>query len=449
MSLLECLSEKMPWSCLVRGLLERCFSAERLDELFERHARDQYTRNLLFSTVCDLLLEVVLRVHPSVHAAHQAREGGMNVSLAALYAKLNGVEPGVLAALVRETARDLARVWDELGLQQEPWLAGYPIRLLDGNCLAASEKRLRVHRDVSGAALPGKSLVVMDPERRLLVEVIPCEDGHAQERTLFDAVLSTVRAGELWIADRNFCTLGFLGGLRDRNVRVLVRQHGKLPFQEMTLWGVEVATDEGQRLREQAIRIAGHRYRRVRIALAQPTRDGDTVLDVITDLPETVGLLEVAALYRKRWTVETAFQHLEAHLRSEIDTLAYPRAALFGFSLALVAYNVFSLALAALDSAQPEPVSGAVSTYYVGHEIAATFLAVLTLTDSEDWRFLASLSPAEFAQWLHRGAARIHPRKYQKHSRGPKKPGSKAPYNPKQSHVSTQRLLEQRKSHTP
>lgn len=210
-----------------------------------------------------------------------------------------------------------------------------------------------------------------------------------------------------------------------------------------------MATDEGQRLREQAIRIAGHRYRRVRIALAQPTRDGDTVLDVITDLPETVGLLEVAALYRKRWTVETAFQHLEAHLRSEIDTLAYPRAALFGFSLALVAYNVFSLALAALDSAQPEPVSGAVSTYYVGHEIAATFLAVLTLTDSEDWRFLASLSPAEFAQWLHRGAARIHPRKYQKHSRGPKKPGSKAPYNPKQSHVSTQRLLEQRKSHTP
>jgi hypothetical protein len=47
-------------SCLLRGLLERCFSAERLDGLFESHAREQYTRNLLFSTACDLLLLTVL-----------------------------------------------------------------------------------------------------------------------------------------------------------------------------------------------------------------------------------------------------------------------------------------------------------------------------------------------------------------------------------------------------
>jgi hypothetical protein len=53
----------MPMSCLLRGLLERCFSAERLDELFESHAQEQYTRNLLFSTACDLLLLTVLNRH--------------------------------------------------------------------------------------------------------------------------------------------------------------------------------------------------------------------------------------------------------------------------------------------------------------------------------------------------------------------------------------------------
>jgi len=42
----------------------------------------------------------------------------------------------------------------------------------------------------------------------------------------------------------------------------------------------------------------------------------------------------VAGLYRKRWTLETAFQHLEAYFHSEINTLGYPKAALFGFCLA-------------------------------------------------------------------------------------------------------------------
>jgi len=203
-------------SCLLRGLLERCFSAGRLDELFDLHAEEPYTRDLLFSTACELLLMTVLRVHPSVHAAYQAREEGMNVSASALYDKLKGVETGVSAALVRETAKDLARIQDGLGVKRESWLPGYAIRILDGNCLAASEKRLRVHRGVSGAALPGKSLVVMDPQSGLLADVFPGEDGHAQERSLLQAVLAIVRAGELWIADRNFCTCGFLAGLHDR-----------------------------------------------------------------------------------------------------------------------------------------------------------------------------------------------------------------------------------------
>jgi len=428
-------------SCLLRGLLERCFSAERLDGLFERHAEEQYTRDLLFSTACELLLLTVLRVHPSVHAAYQAREEQLNVSASALYDKLKGVEIGVSAALVRETAEDLGRIQDALGVEREPWLPGYPIRILDGNCLEASEKRLHVHRGVGGAALPGKSLVVMDAERRLLANVFPCEDGHAQERSLLQAVLATVRAGELWIADRNFCTCGFLTGLHGQGACGLLRLHGGLPFTELAPWTDAVETEEGQRVREQAIAVEGRRYRRIRVELAEPTRDGDWHIDLVTDLPETVAAAVVAGLYRKRWTLETAFQHLEGHLESEINTLAYPRAALLGFCLALVAYNVFQVALTALDSAHEEPVSQTISTYYVGHEIAATFLALLLLTDAQDWRFLAKQAPAEFARWLRDVAAQVKLAKYRKHPRGPKKPRPKTPHDPKHPHVSTQRLL--------
>lgn len=444
MPLIDLFCKKMPMPCLLRGLLERCFSAGRLDALFESHAREQYTRNLLFSTACDVLLQTVLRIHPSVHAAYQAGEDGLNVSATALYDKLRGVETGVSSALVRETARDLGQVQDALGVRREAWLPGHAIRILDGNCLEAGEKRLGVHRGVGGAALPGKSLVVMDPQRGLLTDVFPCEDGHAQERSLLDAVLATVQAGEVWLADRNFCTCGFLRGLHERGARALLRLHGGLPFAEAGEWGAGVETKDGQRIQERAIEVEGRRYRLVRVELAEPTRDGDTFVDLVTDLPETVDAVTVAALYRKRWTLETAFQHLEKHFESEINTLAYPRAALFGFCLALVAYNIFQVILAALDSAQPEPVSRTVSTYYVGHEIASTFLALLTLTEAEDWRFLAGLTPAEFARWLSDVASGVNPKKYQKHGRGPKKPRQKIPHDPKHPHVSTHRLLQAR-----
>ena len=45
--------------------------------------------------------------------------------------------------------------------------------------------------------------------------------------------------------------------------------------------------------------------------------------------------------------METAFQQREASVHAEIKPLAYPKAALGGFCLALVAYNVFAVVLAA------------------------------------------------------------------------------------------------------
>ena len=76
--------------------------------------------------------------------------------------------------------------------------------------IEASERRLKALREVQGGALPGKSLVVYEPAQGLVTDVFPCEDGHAQERSLFGAVLETVQADDLWIQDRNFCTCAFL-----------------------------------------------------------------------------------------------------------------------------------------------------------------------------------------------------------------------------------------------
>ena len=76
----------------------------------------------------------------------------MAVSITAMYDKLNHTEPGVMAALVDETTQDLIAIREFLGGDQSGLLAGYELRILDGNRLAATDKRLNVHRAVAGAA---------------------------------------------------------------------------------------------------------------------------------------------------------------------------------------------------------------------------------------------------------------------------------------------------------
>jgi IS4 transposase len=84
-------------------------------------------------------------------------------------------------------------------------------------------------------------------------------------------------------------------------------------------------------------------FRRLRLKLNEATRDGATLLYSLTNFPQQISAQRVADLYRKRWTLETAFNHLEAYFHSEINTLGYPKAALFGFGLALVAYNLLAV----------------------------------------------------------------------------------------------------------
>jgi hypothetical protein len=76
--------------------------------------------------------------------------------------------------------------------------------------------------------------VVLDPDLRMAIDVFPCEDGHAQKRSLFESVLQTVKAGELWIADRNMCTQGFLFGIHSAASDFLIREHKTLPQQQLS-----------------------------------------------------------------------------------------------------------------------------------------------------------------------------------------------------------------------
>ena len=53
---------KSPISVMVRGRWSGCWGADQLDRCYEHTAQKQYTRDLLFSTVYNLMRHVVLRI---------------------------------------------------------------------------------------------------------------------------------------------------------------------------------------------------------------------------------------------------------------------------------------------------------------------------------------------------------------------------------------------------
>lgn len=78
-------------SVMMRGLMERVLHPQRLDTIFESNAKVQYTRELLFSTLVNLLSLVVCGIHPSVNAAYKAKAKTINVTRGAVYEKLVSV----------------------------------------------------------------------------------------------------------------------------------------------------------------------------------------------------------------------------------------------------------------------------------------------------------------------------------------------------------------------
>jgi hypothetical protein len=124
---------------MARGVLERLWDADRLAALFARTAAHQYTRELLFSSLVQLMGEVVLGVQPSVHAAYQAHKEDIGMSTTALYTKLDRVETTVAAALVRDAARLAEPVIQAWHASHPRWLPGSTMKVRDGHHLSATE----------------------------------------------------------------------------------------------------------------------------------------------------------------------------------------------------------------------------------------------------------------------------------------------------------------------
>lgn len=429
--------------------LDHALPASWIDEVFQAHRQRQYPRELLFSSVVELMLLVTLGLRPSLHAAARKMADRLPVSLAALYAKVQRTEPAVLRALVQGSAERLVSVSG--CLPERHSLPGWQLRVFDGNHLPASQKRLGPLRGFRGAALPGHTLVVYDPDSALVCDIVACEDAHQSERTGAAALIERAQPQQVWIGDRHFCTQAILLGLAERGAGFIVREHARHPrLRAPGPWSPSTDIDTGQ-VREQVIELAEPHeglsppWRRIEIALHTPTDAGDRTIVLWSNLPAQIDATTLARLYRQRWRIEGMFGRLESVLNSEIKTLGHPRAALLGFAAAVLAYNVLALLKQFIEQAhrQTHPELD-VSTYHLAVDITSDYGTLLRMLPPEQLP-RAGPDPRQFAQHLLLLARRMSPKQLATSKRKPKSTQAKGYVDGSiaRSHVSTARVLKQ------
>ena len=440
---LERFEKQAPASVMARIALEQAMPAAWIDEVFEANRQRQYPRELLFSTVVELMSLVSLGLQPSLHAAARKMEH-LPVSLAALYDKVKRTELALLRALVQGSSARLQPI--AAALDVGACMPGWQVRIVDGNHLPGSQKRLAPLREHRGAALPGYSLVVYDPDLGQVVDLVAREDAYESERSAVVPLLDSAGPGQIWIADRHFCTRTILQRCGEAGACFVVRQHSHHPvIVHESAWRDAGRCETGQ-LREQTLRIDQEQapWRRIELQLEQPTESGESVLWLWSNLPESISAEQIAALYRRRWSIEGMFGRLESVLNSEIATLGHPRAALLGFTVAVLAYNLLALLKRCVECAHRQATPQLdVSTYHLAQHVRGAYEGLLIAVPPAQW----PNTPQDTDQVVHRLLAlarRITPWQVSTSKRGPKieKPkgwvtGAKA-----RAHVSTARVLK-------
>jgi hypothetical protein len=365
------------------------------------------------------------------------------------------MEPGIAAAVVRHSApRARALIAAAGALRPEP-IDGYACRILDGNALAGTEHRIAPLRDLGAAGLPGKILTLYEPASGLILDAIPEEDGHAQERALLDRI--AVAPGQLLIMDRNFCVRSFLLRIHRAGAFFLVRRHAQnLPYRELGPAAVVGRSATGTVL-EQPIEVEDpdcpgvvYRLRRIVVQLDRPTREGDTEVVLVTDLPDQVAAADGCAAYLERWQVERHYQAMTELLHCEVPGLGYPRAALFAFCMSAAAANALAVLKGGLRAAHGAELADEVSSFELTDQAAEVYPGMMLAVPPEQWAWVRHSAAAVIAGVLVELAAGMDVHRMLRARRGPKKPRTR----PKVSgavdrHVSNKRLLDRAKGAGP
>lgn len=446
MSSLELLQRfivKAPFAVMTR-LLMHAVMVEDLDRVFDEHRENQYEGVAKFSCVALAVADVVLRFSNNFNQAYKVHQEQLSVAVTSFYDKIKGTESSVSEAVVATSAVKAAELQDALGFT--PWeiLPGYRVFSVDGNALAKTDKRLGALRDVAGAPLPGKVVARFDLQRQLFDRAYLLEDAHAQESAAYDRLIEELCPGDVLLGDRHYCIVWALEKMAGANVGFVIRHHGRLrgfPLGKRKRVGrssTGVVYEQEMQLSKDADALV---VRRITVVLDTPTRDGDTEIHILTNLPPDVDAIEIAEVYRLRWDEEKAFHVLQMTLTCELSSVGHPRAALFLFCIAMLAYNIRQVVLATLYAEHPEEKVEQISNFQVSKNVSRYSDGMMVAINEKEWEAINPTNTHGTVKLLRSIARQINLDDYKKNTRGPKKKKPKRSRNVVSSHVSTAKML--------
>jgi hypothetical protein len=112
--------------------------------------------------------------------------------------------------------------------------------------------------------------------------------------------------------------------------------------------------------------------------------------------------------------------------------------------MALVAYNILSVLLAALRSVHGAgKVDAGISSYYLAEEIQGTYRGMMIDLDDIQWEIFGQMPIESFCSYLQQWASLVDLKRFCSTPRGQKKTPPERIHNPRRCHVSTARLLAQ------
>ena len=169
----------------------------------------------------------------------------------------------------------------------------------------------------------------------------------------------------------------------------------------------------------------------------------------MTNLPAEVSAILCAMVYRDRWQIEGHFQTLTDLLHCEVSSLGYPRAALFAFSMSVVAGNALAVLKGNLRAAHGDEMVEELSDFALVDEVAEIYPGMMVAVPPGQWFFVRQGSVTAVAAMLTELAAQVPVERMLRSRRGPKKPRPKRSSGKRIHHVSNKKLLDQARGKHP
>jgi hypothetical protein len=442
---------------------------DSLEDLFRRLRGRQYTQELTFATVVNLMADALLQYHGSGRQSflRGQEDGRLTTSRQAVYGKLGHIALPLSEAFLAEGSQRLRQLLPEAPVDAATLprsLRGFAVYIVDGKVIKRVAKLLKPLRGQQGGLLGGKALVALHLQSRLAVCLASTADGEVNDAKLIPALLPQVAqvlpGPRLTLLDSQFCDLTQTPVLVAQGDHFVVRAHPKVHFHADAeaapagAAGLHGGVDRRGRTWTQDWGWLGvpHGKKSLYVRRILLQRPGETAVVLYTDLldPQAFPAADLLTLYLARWGIERVFQQITEvfDLRSLIGTT--PAGTVFQLSFCLLWYNLIQVVRAQVAQAAQLPVE-TISTelLYADVRRQLTSLAeVVGLTRAAALLTLpvgGTLSAAMVQQRLRELLAAVWTERWRKAVN--KKPRQHPAKGYARDHTSVQRALEAYRQH--